>query len=135
MISEAENVKSRDNVIANWKLGPEKASVLPTDNKDYWVMMANIWQVQEADARAMLCANCEYYDNSKEMQLEMNSIPLDKFDMDGGGRGFCDKFEFICHNLRTCQAWEDASMMDDMEEEVMKHYINTTVKGLMNGKS
>jgi hypothetical protein len=25
---------------------------------------------------------------------------------DGGGRGYCHKFDFICHNLRTCQAWE-----------------------------
>jgi hypothetical protein len=36
----------------------------------------------------------------------MEDVPLDAFDMDGGGRGYCHKFDFICHNLRVCQAWE-----------------------------
>ena len=22
-------------------------------------------------------------------------------------RGYCDKFDFICHDLRLCQAWEE----------------------------
>jgi hypothetical protein len=39
------------------------------------------------------------------MQL-MDAIPLNALDMDGGGRGYCTKFDFICHNLRSCQAWE-----------------------------
>jgi hypothetical protein len=41
------------------------------------------------------------------MQAKMESITLDKFDMDGGGRGYCEKFDFVCHNLRVCQAWEE----------------------------
>lgn len=130
MITPQENILNRDNVMLNWKLGPAKATVIPTENSVYWQDMAKIWMVSETEARAMLCANCEYYMNNKDMQLEMNSIPLDQFDMDGGGRGFCEKFDFICHNLRTCQAWEDKATMDELEEESMKLVIADIIKYL-----
>jgi hypothetical protein len=128
MISKQENIDNRTNVKNNWKLGPEKTSQNPADNKDYWDSMSKIWGVPVIEARAMLCANCEYYDNTKDMQIEMLSIPLDSFDTDGGGRGFCEKFDFICHNLRTCQAWEDKSIIDGMKEEVFKSFIVDTIK-------
>lgn len=116
IVSAAENVANRDNVARNWSLGPERASVDPAANAPYWQKLAGIWQVNEAEARRRLCANCEYYDNSAEMQAAMEDIPLDAYDMDGGGRGYCTRFDFICHNLRTCQAWEPAES-EDMEEE------------------
>ena len=40
-----------------------------------------------------------------------------KFDKDGGGRGYCHKFEFICHNLRVCKAWEKAPVMMENDDE------------------
>jgi hypothetical protein len=43
----------------------------------------------------------------------MDAIPLTSFDMDGGGRGYCTKFDFICHNLRTCMAWERKDFIGD----------------------
>lgn len=112
-------VANRDNVIANWNLGPVHATVDPEANGDYWAKMGEIWQVDASEARHRLCANCEYYDNSAAMQALMDAVPLDAFDKDGGGRGFCTKFDFICHNLRTCQAWEDccAPEGDDMGEK------------------
>lgn len=134
MITVEENTINRDNVMKNWRLGPLRASVQPTDNKEYWSMMAIVWSVPEEDARCMLCANCEYYDNSFNMLKEMNVIPLDEFDLDGGGRGFCEKFDFICHNLRTCQAWEDKSYMDDAVEEAMKAVLPDVIKGLYESK-
>jgi hypothetical protein len=130
MISTAENVTNRDNVATNWNLGPVKTSIFATENTDYWSKMADIWAVSDVVARTQLCANCEYYDNTSEMMLEMNSIPLDVFDFDGGGRGFCEKFNFICHNLRTCMSWEDESSMDDMQEEAMKMILPQLIKGL-----
>jgi len=130
MISAEENIRNRQNVMDNWRLGPLKASVLDTENVTYWQEMAKVWAVPEEDARCMLCANCEYYDNTFETYKEMKSIPLDEFDLDGGGRGFCEKFDFICHNLRTCQAWEDKSWMLDMGEEAVKSVIADTIKAL-----
>ena len=117
--SARQNVVNRDNVIQNWSLGPEKASVDPKANGDYWRNMAELWDVDERQARRQLCANCEYFDNTPAMQEKMEAIPLDKFDMDGGGRGYCVKFDFICHNLRTCQAWEERGFEaeDDGEED------------------
>lgn len=118
IVSARENIINRDNAVLYWNLGPEKASVDPKANAEYWQKLASIWQINEAEARRRLCANCEYFDNSAPMQRQMEDIPLDKFDADGGGRGYCTKLDFICHNLRVCQAWEPKeSESDDMEEE------------------
>jgi len=105
-ISLKDNDKNMALVKAEWNLGPEKASEEPTANKEYWVKMAEVWQTSEKEARRQLCANCEYFENTPEMMEEMDVVPFNSFDADGGGRGYCHKFDFICHNLRTCQAWE-----------------------------
>jgi len=106
LIDEISNRANREHVINNWNLGPEKASVDPKANTEYWAMMADVWKVEPEEARRQLCANCEYFNNLPADLAMMEEVPLDAFDMDGGGRGFCEKFDFICHNLRTCQAWE-----------------------------
>lgn len=118
IVSAKENVKNRTNVVNNWNLGPEKTSVQPDANSDYWSMMGDLWEIPEEEARNRFCANCEYFNNTSSMQEQMKSIPLDKYDMDGGGRGYCTKFDFVCHNLRTCQAWEEKPFKEeeDMEE-------------------
>lgn len=112
--TDEQNIANRDNVIESWNLGPEVASVDPEANMEYWQMIAGVWMVSEDVARRRLCANCEYFNNSEDMQAQMEQISLDKFDEDGGGRGYCEKFDFICHNLRTCQAWED-KMTEEMD--------------------
>jgi hypothetical protein len=107
IVSTSENRKNRQVVIDEWKLGPEKASVEPSANGPFWKGVAAAWDMTEKEARRRLCANCDYFQNDPMMQAKMESIPLDKFDMDGGGRGYCEKFDFVCHNLRVCQAWEE----------------------------
>lgn len=102
----SENDKAMKYVKEYWRLGPEVASIQPTENKTYWEMMALAWNIPVEEARRRLCANCEYYNNTPEAQAEMESIPFNKYDLDGGGRGYCTEFDFICHNLRTCQGWE-----------------------------
>lgn len=114
--TDAENASNRDKVVQNWNLGPEAASVDPEANTEYWQKMATIWDVTEDVARRRLCANCEYFDNSESTQAQMEQISLDKFDLDGGGRGYCHKFEFICHNLRVCQEWEEKEYESSDEE-------------------
>ena len=107
IVSTSENRKNRKLVIDEWRLGPEKASVEPTANSAFWKDVGNAWDMTEKEARRRLCANCDYFQNDPMMQAKMESITLDKFDMDGGGRGYCEKFDFVCHNLRVCQAWEE----------------------------
>tara|TARA_R110000803_G_scaffold208312_1_gene276901 strand:- start:416 stop:796 length:381 start_codon:yes stop_codon:yes gene_type:complete len=106
IVSAAENKANMAQVEANWHLGPAKTSVEPKANKPYWAELGKRLQVNEKEARRLFCANCEYFDNTPEKQKQMEAIPLTAIDMDGGGRGYCVKFDFICHNLRVCQAWE-----------------------------
>ena len=106
-ITAAENKKNTQVVINNWMLGPEKPSNEPGANKPYWVALGKAMQVDEAEARRRRCSNCEYYDNSTLTQSKMERIPWNKYDDNAGFRGYCDKFDFICHDLRSCQAWEE----------------------------
>lgn len=103
MISAKENAKNRQFVADHWMLGPDKTQ---QPNTDYWRKLSVVWRIAPDQAKRNLCANCEYFNDSPDMLAKMESVPEDRFDKDGGGRGWCSKFTFICHNLRTCQAWE-----------------------------
>jgi hypothetical protein len=107
IVSSSENKKNRKMVMEEWKLGPENPSIDPKANKAYWKDLGKALGVDEKEARRRLCANCEYFKNGPMMQAMMESIPLDEYDTDAGGRGYCKRFDFICHNLRSCQAWEE----------------------------
>ena len=106
-ITTAENRKNTQMVIENWMLGPENPSIEPSANKPFWSKIAKAWDMPETEARRQMCANCEYFKNGPMKQAKMERIPLNDWDTDAGGRGYCKKFDFICHNLRTCQAWEE----------------------------
>lgn len=106
-ITTAENRKNTQVVIDDWMLGPERPSNEPGANKPYWVKLAKAMQVDEAEARRRRCSNCEYYDNSTMTQAKMEKIPRNEWDVNAGFRGYCNKFDFICHDLRACQAWEE----------------------------
>ena len=112
-ITAAENKKNTKVVIDDWMLGPEKPSNEPGANKPYWMKLAKAMQVDEKEARRRRCSNCEYYDNSTMMQAKMERIPRNEWDTDAGYRGYCHKFEFICHDMRSCQAWEEREFEQD----------------------
>ena len=115
IVSGSVNAINMQNAVENWNLGPEVASSDPAANPEYWAKMADVWSINEAEARRRLCANCAYFNNTPEMLKSMEDIPLTPFDMDGGGRGFCTKSEllFICHNLRVCMAWERKDFVEE----------------------
>ena len=106
-ITAAENRENTQMVIDDWMLGPEKPSNERGANKPYWLALAKAMQVDEAEARRRRCSNCEYYDNSVMTQVKMDLIPWNEWDVDAGFRGYCNKLDFICHDLRSCQAWEE----------------------------
>lgn len=106
-ITAAENKKNTQVVIDDWMLGPENPSNEPTANKTYWLALGKAMQVDEKEARRRRCSNCEYYDNSTMTQAKMERIPRNDWDKDAGFRGYCHKFDFICHDMRSCQAWEE----------------------------
>lgn len=105
--STSENKRNTLMVIQDWMLGPEKPSNERGANAEYWRGLAKAMQVDESEARRRRCSNCEYYDNTPGTQLKMERIPWNQWDVDAGFRGFCTKFEFCCHDLRSCQAWEE----------------------------
>jgi hypothetical protein len=111
-ITATENKKNTKTVIDDWMLGPEKPSNEPTANKVYWVALGKAMQVDEKEARRRRCSNCEYYDNSPMTQAKMDRIPRNEWDTNAGYRGYCEKFDFICHDMRSCQAWEEREMED-----------------------
>jgi hypothetical protein len=106
-ITAVENKKNTQVVIDDWMLGPEQPSNEPGANKTYWMALGKAMQVDEKEARRRRCSNCEYYDNSTMMQAKMERIPQNDWDTGAGFRGYCHKFDFICHDLRSCQAWEE----------------------------
>lgn len=112
-ITAAENKKNTQTVIDDWMLGPEKPSNEPNANKTYWVALGKAMQVDEKEARRRRCSNCEYYNNTPLMQAKMDKIPRNEWDTDAGFRGYCHKFDFICHDMRSCQAWEKAPFYGD----------------------
>lgn len=112
-ITAAENRENTQMVIDDWMLGPEKPSNERGANKPYWIALAKAMQVEEAEARRRRCSNCEYYDNSVMTQIKMDRIPWNQWDVDAGFRGYCNKFDFICHDLRSCQAWEEREFEED----------------------
>jgi hypothetical protein len=114
--STKENDDTTKRLMEYWHLGPEVGSEKPGDNKPFWVELSKVWDVDEEQARNQRCANCEYFVDTPKMLKSLDKIPFNKFDATGGGRGFCKKFDFICHNLRTCQAWESNDPME-MEED------------------
>ena len=106
-ITAAENKKNTQVVIDDWMLGPENPSNEPTANKVYWVALGQAMQVDEKEARRRRCSNCEYFEATPLMQAKMDRIPRNQWDQNAGYRGYCHKFDFICHDMRSCQAWEE----------------------------
>jgi len=106
-ITASQNKKNTQVVIDDWMLGPEKPSNERGANPEYWRALGKAMQVDETEARRRRCSNCEYYDNSTMTQAKMERIPWNQWDVESGFRGYCNHFDFICHDLRSCQAWEE----------------------------
>ena len=113
MITAKENRQTTMKLVKDWNLGPKKASEdLLHTNGAFWKQVANKWYTTVSEARRRNCGNCEYGDTSPEALKSMEVLPMTSLDRDGGGRVWCEKFDFICHNLRVCTAWDG-----DKEEE------------------
>jgi len=106
-ITASENRKNTQMVIDDWMLGPKDPSNERGANPEYWGGLAKAMQVDEEEARRRRCSNCEYYNNSTMKQAKMERIAWNDWDVNAGFRGYCMKFDFICHDLRSCQAWEE----------------------------
>lgn len=85
----------------------------PANPGNFWKNLVKFWGKPEEEVANRYCANCEYFDNSPDALEAMKSVPENAFDRNGGGRGYCHKYEFICHNLRVCDSWEEAEEQEE----------------------
>lgn len=88
-------------------------AVDPKNPKDFWIKIAEFWDMPEEEAKLRRCGNCEYFDNTLEAKKAMEVVPMSEFDKTGGERGYCHKYTFICHDLRVCDQWEEKEYEDD----------------------
>lgn len=106
-ITTAENKKNTQIAIDDWMLGPENPTNERGANAPYWRALGRAMRVDETEARRRRCSNCNYYKNDTLTQAKMERIPWNEWDVDAGFRGYCTKLNFICHDLRSCQVWEE----------------------------
>jgi hypothetical protein len=112
-LTTAENRKNYETAVQDWNYGPEMPSNEPGANKPFYVALAKAMQCNEKEARRKHCSNCEYYDNSVMTQVRIERIPMASYDKGAGFRGHCEKLNFICNDMRVCQAWEDREEDED----------------------
>ncbi len=106
-LTSAENKRNYAIAVADWNYGPETPTNEPGANKEFYSELAKAMQCDEKDARRKHCSNCNYYDNGLMAQVHLERIPLGVYDRGAGFRGHCEKLDFICNDMRVCQAWEE----------------------------
>jgi len=111
-LTKAENNANYIVAVEDWNYGPEKPSNDPKSNPDFYESLADAMQCDPKDARRKHCSNCGYYDNSFMTQVRIERIPMAGYDTGYGYRGHCEKLNFICNDMRVCQAWEDEEYED-----------------------
>jgi hypothetical protein len=127
------NLKNRGKAIDAADYGPENPK-LP--NKQYWMKMAEEWQVEPEDAKMSLCGNCAAF-NQEESMLECIAEGIgeegDPWAMiEAGDLGYCEIFDFKCASSRTCSAWvakEEGEDEGEGEEPKSLLTIKIGVKG------
>jgi len=126
------NLKNRAKAINSANYGPENPK-LP--NKQYWMQMADEWQVDPEEAKMSLCGNCAAF-NQEESMLDCIAKGIgDEGDpwavIEAGDLGYCEIFDFKCASSRTCSAWvaggDDAEGEGEMPESLLT--IKIGVKG------
>jgi len=59
--------------------------------------LAKAWDKKVATAKLKTCGNCEYFDNRART---LKALKADS------GMGACSKFNFLCKQEKSCQAWD-----------------------------
>lgn len=108
-ISKESNDKMTKALMETRHLGAKD----PANPGKFWIEIADFWELPVEMAKEQTCSNCEYFDNTLEAKNAMSVVPMNDFDKSGGNRGYCHKYTFICHDLRTCDQWEEKEYEDD----------------------
>lgn len=125
----AINASNHLKTIAEQGLGPADPTQPSTA---FWQAKAQLWGISEGDARARLCANCEHYictteiqqciDNGPAKSIKASSLPLTPKwkDVESKPVAFCSLFDITCSPLRTCNQQELGGPIDDLKFSALK---------------
>ena len=116
------NIKNHKSTIAEHGLGP----VDPTQpNDEFWADKGNKWGCSGNDARGRLCANCEHYIQTTEIQDCIDNGPTKDFktsmvdpslkDIESKPVAWCNLYDITCSPVRTCDSPIDDVKMKAIE--------------------
>lgn len=123
------NIQNHLYVIQNHGLGPADPR---QPNEEFWQDKAAKWQTTEGDARGRLCANCEHYLNTTEidqciingpaLQLKASALPIEPqwADIESRPVAYCTLYNITCSPIRTCDSQEPGGPIDDLKEKALE---------------
>jgi len=123
------NVKNHLTTIEFHGLGPADPR---QPNEDFWRTKALRFGCSEGDARGRLCANCEYYVNTTQIEdciangpaydLKASQLPITPkwADIESHPVAYCTKFDITCSPVRTCDEQEMGGPIDDEKMKLKK---------------
>lgn len=129
------NVKNHLSTIEFHGLGPADPR---QPNEEFWRMKSMRWGCSEGDARGRLCANCEYYVNTTQIEnciangpayeLKASQLPITPkwADIESHPVAYCVKFDITCSPVRTCDEQEMGGPIDDARVEYEDPFTDTT---------
>ena len=127
------NLKNRGKAIESADYGPENPA-LP--NKQYWMKMADQWEVSEDEAKMSLCGNCAAFNQDDSMMECIAKGIGDEGDpwavIDAGDLGYCEIFDFKCASSRTCSAWVVKEEGEDEDQSEEPESLLTIKIGMKN---
>ena len=123
------NVKNHLSTIEKHGLGPADPR---KPNNDFWADKATKWKISEGDARGRLCANCEHFMDTSEIDecivngpaktLKASALPLTPkwADIESRPVAYCTLYDITCSPIRTCDDQEPGGPIDDVKYKAIK---------------
>lgn len=121
------NIKNHLSTIKEHGLGPADPR---QPNDAFWEDKAKKWNQPVGDARGRLCANCEHYVMTSEIQDCIEEGPAKNFktsmvdkslvDLESKPVAWCDLYDITCSPLRTCDSQEMGGPIDDVKAQALK---------------
>ena len=125
--NNALNIKNHQKTIKLYGLGPADPR---KSNSEFWQDKAERWGVTEGDARGRLCANCEHYIQTTEIQdcieegqakdFKTSMVDPSIVDIESKPVAYCNLYEITCSPTRTCNSQEMGGPIDDVKMAAIK---------------
>jgi hypothetical protein len=110
------NIKNRQVAIDKYTYGPAN----PEKPGAFFLKIADIWGINEKEAKTMRCGNCSAFNVSDSMR-KCISDGINDGDKDGmaviekADLGYCEILHFKCAGTRTCKLWLTGGPLDNKD--------------------